>query len=252
MPEVLYLQLDNVNTNKSKDLMAYLSLLIEKGIFKKIKINFLLVGHTHENIDQLFSRFSVALRQRDALTVQALMKVAQCSFTPSPTCEEVLAVRDWSKWFKGKRISDDRFHDISFNHAFRIKSVDNETVLHTKQYGGGHSGYRIWRSDAVRVLPSIPEDVPDTCDLKPLDSRDYFSLCELQRKLKEKISLSYVGEIKEFWDRQVVFQQRVSSGLESVQLTTNWPDPCSYVAPRGKCLLDLIPLLHSGMSLQCC
>ena len=59
MPEVFYLQLDNVNTNTSKTLMAYLGLLVEKGVFKKVKVNFLMVGHTHENIDQLFSRFSV-------------------------------------------------------------------------------------------------------------------------------------------------------------------------------------------------
>ena len=55
-PPVLYLQLDNVTSNKSKLLFVYLSFLVLTGVFDKIKVGFLLVGHTHEYIDQFFSR----------------------------------------------------------------------------------------------------------------------------------------------------------------------------------------------------
>jgi len=55
-PPVLYVQLDNCNTNKSKLLFVYLSYLVHTGVFEKIKVGFLLVGHTHEFIDQFFSR----------------------------------------------------------------------------------------------------------------------------------------------------------------------------------------------------
>ena len=62
LPPVLYVQLDNTaRGNKNSTVFGYLSMLVEKGIFKKIKVNFLLVGHTHDHIDQMFSRFSKKL-----------------------------------------------------------------------------------------------------------------------------------------------------------------------------------------------
>ena len=59
IPPVMYVQLDNTaRENKNSIVFGYLSMLVERGIFKKIKVNFLLVGHTHDHIDQMFSRFS--------------------------------------------------------------------------------------------------------------------------------------------------------------------------------------------------
>jgi hypothetical protein len=53
-PPTLYLQLDNANDNKSFALLALCDLLVTAGLFRKIKVSFLLVGHTHEDIDQYF------------------------------------------------------------------------------------------------------------------------------------------------------------------------------------------------------
>ena len=62
-PETLYLHLDNCwRENKNKYLLSLTHLLVAKGIFKKIKICFLPVGHTHNIVDQVFSRFSIALQ----------------------------------------------------------------------------------------------------------------------------------------------------------------------------------------------
>ena len=58
LPPVLYVQLDNTaRENKNSTVFGYLSMLVDRGILKKIKVNFLLVGHTHDHIDQMFSRF---------------------------------------------------------------------------------------------------------------------------------------------------------------------------------------------------
>jgi len=56
LPEVLYLQLDNCRANKSKIMFAYASWLVMTEIFVRVRLCFCLVGHTHENIDQFFSR----------------------------------------------------------------------------------------------------------------------------------------------------------------------------------------------------
>ena len=70
LPPVLYIQLDNTaRENKNSTVFGYLSMIVERGIFKKIKVNFLLVVHTHDHIDQMFSRFSKKLVRCDAFTL---------------------------------------------------------------------------------------------------------------------------------------------------------------------------------------
>ena len=67
LPRVLYLQLDNCSKqNKSQYLIAYLGLLVAWGVFDEVILSFLPVGHTHEDIDQLFSRIAIFLRKNDA------------------------------------------------------------------------------------------------------------------------------------------------------------------------------------------
>ena len=41
--------------------MGYLCHLVEEKVFDKIKLSFLMVGHTHEDVDQMFSRYSICL-----------------------------------------------------------------------------------------------------------------------------------------------------------------------------------------------
>jgi hypothetical protein len=70
VPSVLKLQLDNTTKqNKGQYVFAYLSMLIEYGIFENIEVSYLPVGHTHEDIDQFFSRVSVWLRYVCMLSV---------------------------------------------------------------------------------------------------------------------------------------------------------------------------------------
>ena len=66
LPRVLYMQLDNTRCeNKSQVVFGYLSMLVELRIFQKVKVGFFFVGHTHDHIDQMFSRFSVTLKMKN-------------------------------------------------------------------------------------------------------------------------------------------------------------------------------------------
>ena len=74
-PKKLYLQLDNsTKDNKNKYLMAFLSLLTTRGVFKEIQVGFLLVGYTHKDIDAYFNHLSKALKSRNTFVVADLMK----------------------------------------------------------------------------------------------------------------------------------------------------------------------------------
>ena len=75
LPPILTLQLDNACAdNKNRWVFAFCSMLVYKRIFRDVYINFLIVGHTHEDIDALFGRWSMRLKTRDYPTLPLLMK----------------------------------------------------------------------------------------------------------------------------------------------------------------------------------
>ncbi len=60
LPRHLHLQLDNSwKDNKNQTVIALCSQLVGRGVFQTITLSFLMVGHTHEDVDALFSRVGV-------------------------------------------------------------------------------------------------------------------------------------------------------------------------------------------------
>jgi hypothetical protein len=81
LPSVLFLQLDNTTKqNKGRYVLAFLALLVEHGIFERIYVCFLPVGHTHEDIDQMFSRMAIALRGRDMMSREEMTRVMENAY----------------------------------------------------------------------------------------------------------------------------------------------------------------------------
>ena len=71
----LYLQLDNsAKNNKNRFVMAFCSLLTAKRIFKEVQVAFLVVDHTHEDIDAYFSYLSKKIKGQNIYTLTDLMK----------------------------------------------------------------------------------------------------------------------------------------------------------------------------------
>lgn len=55
--EELFLQVDNcTGENKNHTLLGYLGSLVGRGVVGRVEMNFMMVGHTHILIDQVFSR----------------------------------------------------------------------------------------------------------------------------------------------------------------------------------------------------
>ncbi|XP_019627798.1 PREDICTED: uncharacterized protein LOC109472461, partial [Branchiostoma belcheri] len=70
LPNTLYLQLDNsAKECKNKYVIAFSTWLVKLGIFRKVKLGYLMPGHTHEDVDQMFSRVSTHLLLHDAPTI---------------------------------------------------------------------------------------------------------------------------------------------------------------------------------------
>ena len=83
LPRFFYLQLDNTNQeNKNQIVFGYLNMLVELGIFHKVKVGFLLVGHTQDHIDQMFRRFAVTLGRNNVGSLPSLTEVIRNAYSP--------------------------------------------------------------------------------------------------------------------------------------------------------------------------
>jgi hypothetical protein len=69
--------------------MAYCNMLVDTGLFERVEINFLPVGHTHCDVDQLFSRISVILYGSYCMTFAELLEVKFCKL--NATYSEMLS-----------------------------------------------------------------------------------------------------------------------------------------------------------------
>ena len=136
--EVLYVQLDNTaRENKNSSVFGYLSMLVHQGLFKKIKVNFLLVGHTHDHIDQMFSTFSKKLSRYDAFTLPIMSTLIQEAYTPKPEVVHLKDVYDFKRYAFGGNVKVfGQLHNISFNHVFFIKwdELKSTALLYAKQH----------------------------------------------------------------------------------------------------------------------
>ena len=66
LPPVLRIQADICGReNKNQYMFALRATLVGLGYFAEVYLSFLLVGHTHEDIDQRFSVISGTLKRQD-------------------------------------------------------------------------------------------------------------------------------------------------------------------------------------------
>ncbi|KAL3684460.1 hypothetical protein R1sor_002482 [Riccia sorocarpa] len=122
LPPTLYLQLDNtVRENKNNILFAYLAMLLEKKVFTKIKLGFLLVDHTHDFVDQMFSRFSQALLRENAFTMSRLRSVIENSYDPKPVTTILTQTWDFKHFIETEPKLFRTLNDITQNQQYKFK-----------------------------------------------------------------------------------------------------------------------------------
>ena len=130
--------------------MAYCAALLIKGIFKKVKVSFLVKGHTHECIDQMFSKLSQYLAYCDALTLDEMMKQAETCYRPKPTTELIQHQFNWDAYLKNPLYFRDFCH-ISKNRCFNFEKVDGKAQMKTRTF----MTRGVW-GDYIEILTGLP------------------------------------------------------------------------------------------------
>ena len=98
-----------------------------------------MVGHTHEDVDQLFSRVSAGLARQDAHTLPQLLDAIESSVTPTPACHHLQALHDYrGALIKAKGVVD----GIMAPHHFKFEMVDDKVIMAYKDWPCGNEEYR--------------------------------------------------------------------------------------------------------------
>ena len=187
LPPVLVLQLDNASgDNKNRWVFAFCSLLIYKGIFREVYINFLIVGHTHEDIDAMFGRWSERLKTNNYPTVPRLMKsFMECEAHPVIP-HFIEEVPDFKRFVDGYLGSGGDFlsgHSKSQQFKFYMDSsgwplMEYKNLCTDKIWLPEHgNGIRLW-SETEDGRPRVPSGDP-----LPLVPQKMRSLDEIKRGL---------------------------------------------------------------------
>ena len=98
LPPTLWIQLDNTaKDNKNRYVFSYCHSLVDMGLFQEVEVNFLPVGHTHCDIDQLFSRISVHLYGNNCFNFKDLLRKARKACSLIKYVERLYGFANWKE-----------------------------------------------------------------------------------------------------------------------------------------------------------
>ena len=246
LPRTLYIQLDNTTReNKNQTFLAYLCMLVDKGIFDKIKVGFLLVGHTHDQIDQMFSTFSRRLGRNDAFTLEEMMSIVKESYTPRPEVCHLKETYDFRRFTQGGPSEEcciKKLNDFSFQHQFLIKKKSYQrTYLYGKQYVTSLDWVPMHGLQFLSFIlihgihASVQEPLVIESELKQAQGQgrnvDYEKCISEKRGLIEKAkTYSRSANSGMWWDTffedQALILERYKSNTTTLCNDFVWPTPC--------------------------
>ena len=152
IPQHLVVQSDNTTAQTKNSLSSvFMAYLVAKGKFLTATLNFLTVGHTHEDVDRLFSLILLTVLQRQRWEVPAdLVRLLQQGLRPHAESknetllvQEVQHIRDFDHWLDALGI---RLHNAfvsrqgreashSFTYKIRADLTPREMALLPRRGG---------------------------------------------------------------------------------------------------------------------
>ena len=156
-----------------------------------------MVGHTHENIDQMFSCVARRLAKNDAHTLEALKEQIKVSYTPPVLVEELSSLFEIKAWMEN---SINNISGHVHQRVFKIQNNNGNSKLFYKKW----STSPVWLPDGgISLISTIPRGVPKL--VKP-NTLGGMSLDKLEMDLPK-----YAMKLKDsemVWWREFITKQR--------------------------------------------
>ena len=156
--------------------MAFLSLLTARGVFEEIQAGFLLVGHTHEDIDAYFSHLSKALKSKNTFVLADLMKAFMQSQDLSFMPEFIQEVADFKSFIHGYQSSGaTRLIGLGEMHLFKFYVDDDgwpvmrykKSAIDAQWQPLNRPPVRLWVANGDGG-PKLPQGSPRPVPFKPM------------------------------------------------------------------------------------
>jgi len=160
--DTLYVQVDGGSENKNQWVLAYFVLLISLGLFTKIKMCFLPVGHTHEDIDQGFSCIARKLRRCNAYTFGQLVEVVKASFQKEnkpPNVFQIGESFDWKTFVASEVVEG--ISSWTDNHIYRFSwnPYHKQVQMHYKKFDQSEGYFGLHESTFVTSFKAVEREV---------------------------------------------------------------------------------------------
>ncbi|KAL3692543.1 hypothetical protein R1sor_006194 [Riccia sorocarpa] len=210
---------NSANDNKNIHVFAFCSELVKHGIFETVEVNFLMVGHTHEDIDALFSKVSARTINKDVLTLPTLMAEIWESEAMHPVPLLLEEVADHKSYVGGFL---DKLEGHSQPIGFRFSMANNVPIykFQAKVDGpwmpeGGHSHWKkrngqfIFLEEEPRALP-LPSTHPRLGEVSPF-------INNLITFLKDTYCKDETSEGYRKYSPVVSYWERVKANLTKIQ-----------------------------------
>ena len=135
LPRNLHLSTDNCGReNKNRFVFSFLSALVELQIFTSVTMDFMLVGHTGNAVDQLFSCLAKVFKESEMKSIDDLIdKIVDSPIIPKPTCTNLFFIYNW-KGFIQEKLSETKLENHSFYHSFKFDQEKGKTLFRAKLY----------------------------------------------------------------------------------------------------------------------
>lgn len=178
-----------------------------------------MVGHTHEDIDQVFSRVATGLTHQDVHTLPQLLQAISKSTSPEPICKHLNALYNYKE--KLCSVTPDRlFSGIMGPHVYKFEMVERDILMSYKDWPKDCEEYRtlnitrylgeIDNVMQVNINPKIDDaisrmtrDLPKWADSGRLQEEDlawwtlYLSTIKPDSRLIKIAKISNLGNYKQ-------------------------------------------------------
>jgi hypothetical protein len=167
LPPVLHVQMDNSwRENKNRYVFCFWSLLVARRIVKEVVVSFMIVGHTHDDLDASFGRWSMHLREEDHATLpslmQSYMKLERGPFIPH-LVEEVpdfkAYVKPYIKMKKGQLVGHSHGRQYKFFMDDNGWPIMQYKLACTDMSWMPEEGLKLWKEDEDKK-PVLPQGDP--------------------------------------------------------------------------------------------
>ena len=207
LPPHLFLQLDNcTGSNKNKFVFGLCNLLVHFHSFESVTVSFLIVGHTHEDLDQIFSIISRHLHTLNLDTaddfMDAVLDALKNHYLPS-FIEQVYQQFEYKKYIKKHLDPKLKYYTIphvfSFTRGEAYQNDDGDLVSKvTFKYKHYHRSTTWYPLPREGNMYSIGKELKgDEHNLEDLKSTCYLEIPKSVRKVNEFLrNKEFIGKKK--------------------------------------------------------